>query len=55
MYMSRKVKLADKVRDINPEFTMEQAIQIAHFLLTLSEVFYKIEATEKSNQKNKAA
>lgn len=53
--MSQKTKLAEKVRDVNPNFTEEQAIQIAHFLLTLSEVYYEIEANEKSKQKNKAA
>jgi hypothetical protein len=53
--MSQKEKLAEKVRAINPKFTNEQAAQIAHFLLTLSEVFYEVEAKEKLNQKNKAA
>jgi hypothetical protein len=53
--MSQKTKLAEKVKAFNPDFTIEQAIQIAHFLLTLSEVYYEMEAKEKLNQKNKAA
>ncbi len=53
--MSQKAKLAEKVREMNPNFTEEQAIQIALFLLTLSEIYYEVEAKEKSNQKNKAA
>lgn len=53
--MSQKAKLAEKVRDINPNFTEEQAIQIAHFLMTLSEVYYEVEAKEKLNQNKKAA
>lgn len=53
--MSQKAKLAEKIKAINPDFTKEQAVQIAHFLLTLSEVYYEMEAKEKSNQKKKAA
>lgn len=51
--VSRKAKLAEKVRKINDNFTEEQAIQIANFLLTLSEVYYENES--KSNTKNEAA
>lgn len=51
--MSDKAKMAQRVRAINPKFTEDQAIQIANFLMVLSEVFYEIET--KSNFKNKAA
>lgn len=51
--VSRKAKLAEKVRKINDKFTEEQAIQIANFLMTLSEVYYENET--KSNSKNEAA
>lgn len=53
--MSNKVKLAEKVRAINPGFSEEQAIQIANFLLTLSKVFYENETKGKSNLNKKAA
>lgn len=51
--MSNKAKIAQRVREINPEFTEDQAVQIANFLMALSEVFYETET--KSNSKNKAA
>ena len=51
--VSRKAKLAEKVRKINDKFTEEQAIQIANFLMALSEVYYESESM--SNLKNEAA
>lgn len=51
--MSKKAKLAQKVKEVNSKFTDEQAAQIANFLMSLSEVFY--EAETKSNLKNEAA
>lgn len=50
--VNTKQKLAKKIKDINQSFTEEQAIQIAHFLVSLSEVYYELEAKEKSNPKN---
>ncbi len=51
--MSAKQKLVQKVKEVNPKLTEEQAVQIANFLMSLSEVYYEIET--KSNSKNKAA
>lgn len=51
--MSKKAKLAQKVKEANQKFTKEQSIQIANFLMSLSEVYY--ENSDKSNSKNKAA
>lgn len=51
--MSKKAKLAQKVREVNSKFTEEQSIQIANFLMSLSEVYY--ENSTKSNPKNQAA
>ncbi|MCB0476762.1 MAG: hypothetical protein KDC84_01270 [Crocinitomicaceae bacterium] len=51
--MNKKIQLAQKVKEINDKFSDEQAVQIANFLMTLSEVYYEVES--KSNQKNKAA
>ena len=51
--MSKKAQLAKKVKEINNKFSEEQAIQVANFLMTLSEVYYEVES--KSNPKNKAA
>lgn len=53
--MSQKARLTEKVQALYPEFSEEKAKQIVHFLLTLSEVYYEMEAKEKSNQKKKAA
>lgn len=50
--MSQKAKLVEKVLTINPKFSEEQAVQIANFALSLSQVYYEI--VTKSNQKNKA-
>lgn len=51
--MSKKAQLVKKVKELDDKFTDDQAIQIANFLLSLSEVYYETET--KSNQKNKAA
>ena len=51
--VNKKLKLAQKVREINSQYSEEQAIQIANFLMSLSEVYYDVET--KSKQKNKAA
>ncbi len=51
--MNKKLKLAKKIKDINQSFTEEQAIQIANFLMALSEVYYEVET--KSKQENKVA
>lgn len=51
--MSKKAKLAQKVKEVNSKFTDEQAVQIANFLMSLSEVFYEVESI--SNLKNEAA
>lgn len=51
--MSKKEKLVQKVKETNPKFNEEQCVQIANFLMTLSEVYYENET--KSNSKNKAA
>ena len=51
--MSAKQKLVQKVKELNPKFSEEQAVQIANFLMSLSEVYYENET--KSNSKNKAA
>ncbi len=51
--MNKKLKLAQKVREINSQYTEEQAIQIANFLMSLSELYYDIEI--KSYPKNQAA
>ena len=51
--MSKKEQLAKKVKAVNKGLTDEQAIQIANFLISLSEVFYEVES--KSNDKNQAA
>lgn len=51
--MSKKVKLAKKIKEANSKFTEEQSIQIANFFMTLSEVYY--ENSTKSNPKNEAA
>lgn len=51
--INKKAKLAEKVMGINSKFTNEQAIQIATFLMSLSEVYYENET--KSNSKNEAA
>ena len=49
--MNKKAALARKVKKANPSFTEEQSIQIANFLISLSEVYYD----NTSNSKNKAA
>ncbi len=51
--MSGKQKLVQKVKEANHKLTEEQAVQIATFLMSLSEVYYEIQT--KSNSKNKAA
>jgi hypothetical protein len=51
--MSKKAELAKKVKAVNKKFTEEQAVKIANFLMTLSEVYYESES--KSNDKNQAA
>lgn len=51
--MSKKAKLAQKVKEAIPKFNEEQSIQVANFLMSLSEVYY--ENSTKSNPKNKAA
>jgi hypothetical protein len=51
--MSKKAQLVKKVKELDDKFTDDQAIQIANFLMSLSEVYYEIET--KSNPKNKAA
>ena len=51
--MSKKAKLAQKVKEANQNFTEEQSIQVANFLMALSEVYYENET--KYNPKNQAA
>jgi hypothetical protein len=51
--VNKKLKLAQKVREINSKYSEEQAIQIANFLMSLSQVYYDVET--KSKQKNKVA
>jgi hypothetical protein len=51
--VNKKLKLAKKIKDINQSFSEEQAIQIANFLMALSEVYYEVET--KSKQENKVA
>ncbi len=50
--MNTKAQLADKVKMINEKYTDEQAVLIANFLISLSEVFYEVNS--KSNLKNAA-
>jgi hypothetical protein len=51
--MSKKAELAQKIKEANPNFTEEQSIQVANFLMSLSEVYY--DNSTKSNLKNQAA
>lgn len=46
-------KLIKKIKEQSPQYSDEQAIQIANFLISLSEVYYKVKS--KSNPKNNAA
>lgn len=46
--MSYKEKMAQRIKEINPKFTDDQAIQIANFLMALSEVYYEIETKSKT-------
>ncbi len=52
--VNKKLKLAKKIQDINQNYSEEEAIQIANFLMTLSEVFYEVD-TNSNNTKNKVA
>jgi hypothetical protein len=49
--MITKKTLVEKIKGINSNYSDEQAIKIANFLMSISEVFYEIHS--KSNIKNK--
>lgn len=48
-----KEKLIKKIKEQSPQYSEAQAIQIANFLINLSEVYYEVES--KSNQNKNAA
>jgi hypothetical protein len=49
--MRDKKSLVDKIKGINKKYSDEEAIQIANFLMSLSEVYYDVETKSKQNNK----